>query len=153
MELNLFRMLIFVALLACPAVALSGVAPEGTQSSAGAGKPHQRMVPPDAGGWQRDPFQRGGAKPAQTGKSQGAPIKAAIRPALPQAQPKDVSLQGIMQVDKKYFALINGRVVKAGDKLDGLVVEAVSRFGIVVRDESGRRRLDVYGGELPKGGK
>jgi hypothetical protein len=55
-----------------------------------------------------------------------------------------------MRVDGRYFALVNGRVVKAGDRIDRLQVEKISRYLVVVKDDAGRRTIDIYAGETPK---
>jgi predicted house-cleaning NTP pyrophosphatase (Maf/HAM1 superfamily) len=86
--------------------------------------------------WQRDPFI--GADKKASG-SQSA--KILVKPERP-----EINLQGIMKVNDKYFAVINGRVVGVGNRLNGTTIKRISRTAIVVEDETGRNKIDIYKG-------
>ncbi len=58
-----------------------------------------------------------------------------------------------MQTDKKAFhALINGRVVKTGDRLDGLTIKEISRYRVVFRDgHNNTSSYDIFQGRIDRG--
>ena len=67
---------------------------------------------------------------------------------------QEINLQGILQSGKAFHALINGRVVKKGDKLDGVIIKKISRFQVVV--QNGKREnitYDIYQGRIDRGKK
>jgi hypothetical protein len=102
----------------------------------------QQVIPRDAGSWGRDPFLHRSDARGATSPPVGKP--------LPHLPAHEVAVQGVMRVDGRYFALVNGRVVKAGDRIDRLQVEKISRYRVVVKDDAGRRTIDIYAGETPK---
>ena len=114
-------------------------------------KPQRSVVPEDSDKWRRDPFAIAVAakieKP-RIGKIPAGSIK------LEQERQPDLNIQGIMQADKAFHALINGRVVKAGDKLDGLTIREISRYQVVVQGYNKEKSIyDIYQGRIDRGEK
>lgn len=127
---------------------LSPLAVEAAQSP-----PAPVSVNGDAVTWRRDPFigdlKKGGGPTA----TKGTTLKTgAALPKLEQEQ--DIQLQGIMQVDKKFHALINGRSVKAGDTIRGVTIKQISRYQVVVLNEHKEKIIyDIYQGRIDRGKK
>jgi hypothetical protein len=66
----------------------------------------------------------------------------------------DLNIQGIMQADRKFHALINGRTVKAGDVIDGYTIKEIHRYTVVVLNERKERvTYDIYQGRIDRGKK
>jgi len=66
----------------------------------------------------------------------------------------EINLQGILQSGKVFHALINGRVVKSGDKLDGVTIKEIGRFQVVVQNEKREKiTYDIYQGRIDRGKK
>jgi hypothetical protein len=114
--------------------------------------PQSRVsVAEDPGPWRRDPFigsiNKGGS-PNGTG---AVPLKSGT--GL-HAQDLDIRLQGIMQVDGAFHALINGRSVKAGDSISGVTIREISRHQVVVlTDRKEKIIYDIYQGRIDRGKK
>ena len=91
----------------------------------------------DKENWKRDPFlyvdQHGGDK--------GVAGKAA---SLEQKRAAVIKLQGIAVRDGKRFALVNGWVVGAGDRLDNLLITDITPYSIFVKDAEGIREINIY---------
>ncbi len=107
----------------------------------------------DQSAWKRDPFIGTLKKGGISKTPQGIPLRAG---AGPQKQDKpseqEIQLQGIMQVDKAFHALINGRCVKVGDTLGGVTIKEITRFKVVVRNEHKENIIyDVYQGRIDRG--
>lgn len=110
-------------------------------------------VSEDSGSWRRDPFigslNKGGGTPAV----KGVPQKTGT--ALPKQEPEleqNIQLQGIMQVDSRFHALINGRCVKAGDTISGVTVRQISRYQVELFNKNKDKIIyDIYQGRIDRG--
>lgn len=123
--------------------------------AAAAAPPAQRSVSEDSGAWRRsNPFvdssKSGGISAPATGT---IPLKpGGIIPK--QLQDGDIHLQGIMQADWRFHALINGRTVKVGDTIAGFTVKEIHRYHVVLLN--GRKEkviYDIYQGRIDRGKK
>lgn len=123
--------LAFVALLVTCMVALHEARGEEKTTGPIVQKTSQQPAP-----WQRDPFIRTNKK-----STAAPPAKNGVK-----LESREVNLQGIMKVNDKYFAVINGRVVGVGNKLNGISVKSISRTAVVVEDETGKNKIDIYKG-------
>jgi hypothetical protein len=105
----------------------------------GAGEPSapavQKTPQPNAP-WQRDPFI----------KTRRKAISAPSAKYGVKLENREVTLQGIMKVNDKYFAIINGRVVGVGNKFEGITVKRISRTAVIIEDETGINKIDIYKG-------
>jgi hypothetical protein len=105
----------------------------------------------DAGTWRRDPFI------GSFRKSTVAPSVKTISQKNAtefQLQDQDIQLQGIMLTDKTFHALINGRSVKAGDRIAGVTITHISRYQVVVINERKEKVIyDIYQGRIDRGKK
>lgn len=63
----------------------------------------------------------------------------------------DLVLQGIMKINRHYYAVINGRTVKSGDHVDGWTIAGIRRYRITVRREKEQRIYDIYQGRIDRG--
>ncbi len=126
----IFR-LAFLAVLGTYMVALHEVRGAEKKTDSSVQKASQQSAP-----WQRDPFTRTNKK-----ASAAPPAKKSVT-----LENREVNLQGIMKVNDKYFAVINGRVVGVGNKLNGITIKSISRTAVVVEDETGRNKIDIYKG-------
>lgn len=89
--------------------------------------------------WRRDPFRH----PSETSGLSALPGKK------PPKQSR-IILQGVMLSNGTYYALLNGRVYRAGDRTDDLRIVSVRRYSVVVADEEGVREIYVYKDTLDK---
>lgn len=113
-------------------------------------QPRRSVVAEDSVKWRRDPF---GSVNAKVEKPQAGKIPAGSVKLEQERQP-DLNIQGIMQADKAFHALINGRVVKAGDKLDGVTIREISRYQVVVQGDNKEKSIyDIYQGRIDRGEK
>lgn len=137
------RYIISAGIALVTSVAAGGELPAHTAKPAGTVSPGglHRETPRDSGTWSRDPFRHQ--------KDAGGRITLPVRP-LPVGPRHEITVQGIMNVDGTYYALVNGRVVKAGERVDRTLVENISRYRVVTKDDTGRRTIDIYAGETPK---
>lgn len=106
----------------------------------------------DSGAWRRDPFL--GITPKNNRKSvplTKGTFRSAVKLAVPE-QSQDVQLQGIMQSDRSYYALINGQAVKTGDTIAGVTIKEISRFRVVtVNSHKQVVTYDIYQGRINRG--
>jgi hypothetical protein len=88
--------------------------------------------------WKRDPFRypSGAAGSVPPGKK------------LPKQSL--IILQGVMLRHGSYYALLNGRVYRAGDRIDDLRIVSVRRYSVVVAGQEGEREIYVYKDTLDK---
>lgn len=101
--------------------------------------------------WRRDPFIGSIKKNAGSAPFKGVPSK--IGSGVPAPEP-DFRLQGIMLVDRNFHALINGRSVKAGDKISGVTIKHIKRHQVVVLTDHNETIIyDIYQGRLDRGKK
>lgn len=129
--------------------------PAAASVTASAAPTTQRSVSEDSGAWRRsNPFidssKSGGLSAPTTGT---IPLKpGGIIPK--QLQDGDIHLQGIMQADRRFHALINGRTVKAGDTIAGFTVKEIHRYHVVLLSGHKEKIIyDIYQGRIDRGKK
>jgi hypothetical protein len=110
-------------------------------------------VSEDSGAWRRDPFIGAVKKGEGTSSTKGLPVKGLTGYSKQQKeQAEDIHLQGIMQTDRAFHALINGRTVKTGDAISGVTVKEISRHRVVVLNENKEIIIfDIYQGRIDRG--
>lgn len=116
----------------------------------------QRSVNEDPGAWRRsNPFIDSSKSGALSVSPATGTIPVKPGGILPkQLQDGDIHLQGIMQADRRFHALINGRTVKAGDSVAGFTVKEIHRYHVVLLN--GRKEkiiYDIYQGRIDRGKK
>ena len=89
--------------------------------------------------WRRDPFRY----PSETSGLSGSYGKKLLKHSR-------ITLQGVMLRNGTYYALLNGRVYRSGDRINDLRIVSVRRYSIVVADEEGEREVYVYKDTLDK---
>ena len=111
---------------------------------------HLSVISGDSAQWRRDPFVDSAAK---RGRLPAGGIRAGLKNSAGGTGQSELDIQGIMQTDKKAFhALINGRVVKTGDRLDGLTIKEISRYRVVFRDgHNNTSSYDIFQGRIDRG--
>ena len=77
--------------------------------------------------WKRNPFGRSGGKD--------------LRQA---AEYSSIKVDAISVGGQKGYAIINGRMVGVGDEINGLVITAISRHSITVKDDGKKRDIPIY---------
>ncbi len=126
-------------------------APTSPQSIAADGNARYTTVPEDSGKWRREPFIGADSKKA---KSPAAISPAGKKAVAESSDSTDINLQGIMQADKSYHALINGRVFKVGDKIGRLTIFEISRYRVVVQNHNKEKNIyDIHKGKINRGEK
>lgn len=76
--------------------------------------------------WRRDPFVH---------DREGKKVKeVAVKDKVKVSDVK-ITLQGIMKAKGRFYAIVNGWVVKKGDMIEGMLVEDILRDSILLRDE------------------
>jgi hypothetical protein len=119
----------------------AGISSASTSPSASHHGNAWKPEPEDSLPWPREPFKKlDTLKPQQ--KLSGSPM---ISP--------DITIQGIMKVDKHFYALINGRAVKTGDRIDELTIVNIYRDRIIVRRDKELQTYDIYQGRINRGTK
>lgn len=115
---------------------VSSVAPGAQNRSGEARMASAFPVPQDREKWKRDPFQYKGdaANTAVREKTKAVGIK----------------LQGITVRDGKPYALVNGWVVEAGDRIENVTITRIARYSIFVKDAAGIREISIYNDILDK---
>ena len=120
--------------------------------------PHT-AVGKDSEAWRRsNPFidtGKSGTGPALTKPvlSRSVPLKSGAK-SSGHFQDGNLNVQGIMQADRKFHALINGRAVKAGDVIDGYTVKEIHRYNVVLLNERKEKIIyDIYQGRIDRGKK
>jgi len=109
----------------------------GTGSSA-----QWKSVQEDSAAWRREPF-----KNLEDSKQlAGSAVKQRQTGTSP-----DLVLQGIMKSNKHYYAIINGRTVKSGDRIDGWNIAEISRNRVTIRREKEKQIYDIYQGRIDRG--
>jgi len=56
-----------------------------------------------------------------------------------------------MKINKHYYAIINGRTIKPGDRIDGWTIAEISRFRVTLRREKEKQIFDIYQGKIDRG--
>ena len=114
-----------------------------------AAAPTPVSVGEDSGTWRREPFIGSLKKGDGTPAAKAVQIKSSVGASK---QELDIHLQGIMQADKKFHALINGRTVKAGDMIGGGIVKQITRYQVVLLTENKEQIVyDIYQGRIERG--
>lgn len=112
---------------------------------------HQVVVSEDSVKWRRNPFIKSDSKKtAPTGPI----VMPGKKTTTGSSTPHEINLQGIMQADKAFHALINGRIYKAGDKLGGLNIIEISRYRVVLQNNLKETSIyDIHKGKINRGEK
>lgn len=108
----------------------------------------QPKIAKDSSTWRRDPF---GA--AEKSNAQAPITRGALKPPVIKPQTVNIVLQGILKSDNRFHALINGRIVKAGDQFDGLTIIRIERYKVIIKQESDNQIFDIYQGKIERGTK
>jgi hypothetical protein len=126
-------------------------APTSPQSIAADGSARFTTVPEDNAKWRREPFIGADSKKTKP----AAPITTAgKKSATESSDSTEVNLQGIMQADKSFHALIDGRAFKVGDKIGRLTIFEISRYRVVVQDHNKEKTIyDIHKGKINRGEK
>lgn len=101
-----------------------------------------KSIPGDPAAWKREPFRN----PETAKRATNAPISQGSAGA-----PSNLALQGIMKSNKRYYAIINGRTVKAGDQIDGWTVAEIGHYRVTVRRDTEKQIYDIYQGRMDRG--
>ena len=110
---------------------------------------YQAAISEDGSKWRRDPFHVGDAK---NGTAPAGKIPAGLKTSTAIVRSHELDIQGIIQSDNAFHALINGNVVKTGDKLDGLTIMEISRYRVVVKNDNNEKIIyDIYQGRIDRG--
>lgn len=111
-------------------------------------------VQEDSGAWRRkNPFIESSQKSVVLASPGSTPIKTGAK-FSGSLRDGDLNIQGIMQTDRKFHALINGRTVKAGDVIDGFTIKEIHRYSVVVLNERKEKiTYDIYQGRINRGKK
>jgi hypothetical protein len=98
-----------------------------------------KTEPEDPRVWHREPFKKieGLKSPAALQGTSGGAFSPVI--------------QGIMRIDKHYYAIINGITVKTGDHIDEWTVANISRHRVTLRHEKESQTFDIYQGRINRG--
>ncbi len=99
-----------------------------------------KSIPEDSTPWRREPFKK-----AESAKSIHAPS------VNPGSTSTEFTLQGIMKSNKHYYAIVNGRSVKAGDHIDDWTVSTINRYRLTLRRENEKQHYDIYQGRIDRG--
>lgn len=127
----------------------AGAAPTAAPVPKDGDRTYRAAIPEDGTTWRRDPFIGGDTK---NGTAPAGKIPAGLKTPAAVVRSHELDIQGIIQSDKAFHALINGNVVKAGDKLEGLTIMEISRYRIVVRNENNEKSIyDIYQGRIDRG--
>src|SRR5262249_38409776 len=84
----------------------------------------------------RDPFRPLAASPKQVPQ-----VEASVAPATPEFP--DLLLAGIVASPTGRTAIINKRSVKEGERVEGILVEAIRPSEVVLRSSVGSKRLTL----------
>jgi len=143
-----------VALLLSPLAAVCAVQPPVKPPPQPAARTTLfKQIPGDTGVWRREPFRS-----VPDSKKPSAVHDNAKFAALPGMPPKagidttpDLVLQGIMKSGEHYYAIINGRTVKAGDHIGSSTITRIDRYRATIKDSTGIHILDIYQGRINRG--
>lgn len=106
-------------------------------------------VSQDPGSWRRDPFIGGIKKGVTLNKAKVVPVKKTVDFYKQNTDQWGIELQGIIQTEKTFHALINGRTVKIGDTIAGVTIKEISRFKVVLLNERKEKIIyDIYQGRM-----
>ncbi|MBC7964119.1 MAG: hypothetical protein H7Y05_14390 [Steroidobacteraceae bacterium] len=112
---------------------------------------HRDVIAEDGVKWRRDPFIGAGAKKVSIPTST---ILSGKKSAVASSDSPEINLQGILQTNKTFHALIDGRVFKVGDKLGRLTIIEISRYRVVVQNKlKEKNSYDIHKGKINRGEK
>jgi hypothetical protein len=141
-----FKILLFgylLVLVLSSASAEAAVSPSTPSPDTSAGKPQWKSIPEDISSWRREPFKEPETSVRSAGQSPASSGSAGTSP--------DLILQGIMKSNRKYYAIIDGRTVKPGDRIDSWRISEISRYRVILRREKEKQIYDIYQGKLDRG--
>lgn len=148
----------FAILAASSGFCIFASAPHVTSSMAASVAPASHIsVNEDSGAWRRrNPFiesTTGTKNGSSAAIAKHSPLLSGV--SVPGHIPDgDIHVQGIMQADRKFHALINGVTVKAGDIIGGVTVKEIHRYNVVVLNERKEKIVyDIYQGRIDRGKK
>lgn len=95
----------------------------------------------DKENWKRDPFLYTDQYTDRHAGGKGVSGKAAL---LGKQKADVIKLQGITVRNGKRFALVNGWVVGAGERLDNMLITDITDHSIFVKDAAGLREINIY---------
>ncbi|MDD2364856.1 MAG: hypothetical protein PHN84_01690 [Desulfuromonadaceae bacterium] len=102
----------------------------------------------DAKAWDRDPFI------GKLAKKRAVPLTSKLNgyKATKQVEnEEEINLQGIIQSDNTYHALINGRALKTGDMIGTTRIQQINRYQVVLQNAKKEKIVyDIYQGKLDK---
>lgn len=87
--------------------------------------------------WDRNPFG--------TNSEKAENVEMVVGQEIQELKPVAVRLNGIMEVNGSFVALVNDRQVIAGDTVDGILIRKIDRKGIFIKDENGSREILMSG--------
>ncbi len=111
--------------------------------------PVWKQVPEDRSVWRREPFRK-----LIDPKTAPVTVKTGAKPGGPGLglpDRREPVLQGIMQSNDRYYAIINGRTVKPGDRIDGWTVSGITRYRVTMKHEQDKQTVDIYEGTIDRG--
>ena len=100
-----------------------------------------KTEPEDPHAWPHEPFKK------------IEDPKALLRAPGSLGDASDLVVQGIMKIDKHYYAIINGIIVKPGNRIDEWIIANISRYRVTVRREKEKQTYDIYQGKINRGTK
>lgn len=95
----------------------------------------------DSTTWARDPFRY--VDPVSRGPVDVPTGDQAPALATPVAAPGK-GLEGIFVSNGLYRALYDGRLVRPGEQVNGVLIREISLYAVVVEDAEGRRKIELF---------
>ena len=112
-----------------------------------AARPAPVVQPPAVAARVPPPAAPAKAEPAPAADRPVADARRRSRPAAPSpATPFDAVLETILHSPERQLAMIDGRIVQAGDVVRGATIVEITTTGVLLRDGAGRLRTLVLGG-------
>lgn len=156
MERKLWSCLVFPLLLQLLPFPLA-LAEAGSTPAAAESKPVNGARAEDAGkvaaNWDRDLFaifregavvEKSSPIAVASGPKKGAPVVTAPKKF---AVPRELKLQGIVFSDDGHAsALVDGKIVRSGEMVDGWLVRRITRHGLLLEDNVGKREYELLAG-------
>ena len=126
-------------------------APTPPQSIAADGNTRNTTVPEDNVKWRREPFIGADSKKNKSTSAISTTGKKSVAESLDSTE---VNVQGIMQADKSFHTLIDGRAFKVGDKIGRLTIFEISRYRVIVQNHNKEKTIyDIHKGKINRGEK
>lgn len=101
-----------------------------------------KTEPEDTRAWPREPFRKLEGPKAAASPLQGVP-----------GMTNSIVLQGIMKIDRHFYAVINGRTVRTGDHIDEWTIAGITRHRVTLRSDKEQQIYDIYQGRINRGTK